>query len=222
MEPVAELVIHFLRSIADKPAPDAYAALMHAVSDPFDEDDGAPGWVRFLEQHRIALRTAERSRRGAAMRNAVDAFVKRFSSAHLLALSSDYGDTAYVDSIVSTVCDHLEVLVDETGDLAVALSRFAAEGTVRIMTIHKCKGMEFDAVIMPGTETQTWWAKRGEERNAFFVGVSRAKSHLLVTHADRREKPAGYPRQWKVSRDADEEFLEYVLAEAGEGLPRET
>jgi superfamily I DNA/RNA helicase len=149
------------------------------------------------------------------MRNAAQAFLDRAGAANVLSLASDYADASVVATLVASVCDHLEAFLVDTGDLALALARFAAEGTVRIMTIHKCKGMEFQVVVLPATESQTWWATRGEERNAFFVGVSRAKDHLLVTHANHRERPTGYTRKWDVARDADAEFVGYVAAEAG-------
>lgn len=214
-EPVAQLVVQFLRSIAAKPAPDAYADLMYTVGQWTDDQAKDGNWVRFIEQERRRFQAAKAAQRPAAMRNAAEAFLDRAGPANVLSLASDYADAGAVATLVASVCDHLEAFLVDTGDLALALARFAAEGTVRIMTIHKCKGMEFQAVVLPATESQTWWANRGEERNAFFVGVSRAKDHLLVTHANHRERPAGYPRKWAVARTADAEFVGYLAAEAG-------
>jgi len=82
------------------------------------------------------------------------------------------------------------------------------------MTIHKCKGMEFECVVLPCTERETWWGDQNDNRSAYFVGVSRAKQNLVVTYVDRRGAPIGANAQWDVIRHPQEEFLGYVRAEA--------
>jgi superfamily I DNA/RNA helicase len=217
-EPVAELIINFLRVLGATPAPDAYSALMFALSSSDETGDGVTGWHRFIEDARLRVESAPVKRRATVIRQVVGGLVTRLGPAHLAAMSAEYGDTARVDELVTEVCDHLERLFDETGDLSGTLRRFAAEGTVRIMSIHKCKGMEFDAVVMPCTEVETWWGKAKENQSSFFVGVSRAKDHLLVTHAARRTKPDGFPRQWDLARLPQRKFLDYVkIAVTGTG-----
>lgn len=218
-EPVARLVIDYLRCLCPKPAPDAYAALMFVLTGATHDNTSAQAWIRFLEDQRTALAASEPARQASAVRNAVQSLVERLGPANIMALSSEYSDIYYVETLLAALCDHLEALLAETGDLGAALGRFSAEGTIRIMTIHKCKGMEFEAVVMPATEEQTWWGNRDEERSSFFVGVSRAKTHLLVTHARERPKPNGYPRGWPASRRGLEEFLDFVRPEVGLGAP---
>lgn len=77
------------------------------------------------------------------------------------------------------------------------------------MTIHKCKGLEFDTVIILGVEKETFWGKPIEERSAFFVGISRAKNRLYLTVSNYRERPNG-ARRWDENRTGHEEFLEYT------------
>jgi hypothetical protein len=60
--------------------------------------------------------------------------------------------------------------------LSAALTAFSADRAVRIMSIHKSKGLEFDTVIMMGVEEETFWGTIEEERSAYFVGISRAKN----------------------------------------------
>jgi ATP-dependent exoDNAse (exonuclease V) beta subunit len=40
-----------------------------------------------------------------------------------------------------------------------ALKRFSGEEAVRILTIHKSKGLEFDSVIMMAVEKETFFGK---------------------------------------------------------------
>lgn len=59
---------------------------------------------------------------------------------------------------------------------------------------------------------EIFWGKKDEERCAFFVGISRAKDKLLLTHVDRRQKPNGHSGFWNISRTPHEEFLGYAEA----------
>lgn len=91
-----------------------------------------------------------------------------------------------------------------------ALRYFSDDQAVRILTIHKSKGLEFHSVIMLAVEKETFWGKVDEERCAFFVGISRAKQRLLVTYSQQREKPEGNVKQWSVNRKKHDEYWDYL------------
>ncbi len=72
------------------------------------------------------------------------------------------------------------------------------------MTLHAAKGLEFEAVFLPaledgilpyaGPDLLTGNAQAGqapadeaEERRLFYVGLTRAKSRLFLSHAAKRE-----------------------------------
>jgi DNA helicase-2/ATP-dependent DNA helicase PcrA len=64
-------------------------------------------------------------------------------------------------------------------------------GRVALMTLHVAKGLEFDAVFLTGMEEGVFPHLRSlgdpfaleEERRLCYVGVTRARRHLAVTHA---------------------------------------
>ena len=94
-----------------------------------------------------------------------------------------------------------------------ALKHFSDDQAVRILTIHKSKGLEFHSVIMLAVEKETFWGTQDEERCAFFVGVSRAKQRLLITYSQQRERPEGCANMWKVIRSKHIEYWGYFQVE---------
>lgn len=63
--------------------------------------------------------------------------------------------------------------------------------TVKLMTLHSAKGLEFNLVIISGLEETVLPSSRSlesredieEERRLFYVGITRAREYLLITHA---------------------------------------
>jgi len=68
------------------------------------------------------------------------------------------------------------------------------EDTVKLMTVHAAKGLEFDCVFVVGLEETLFPSGMSintreeleEERRLFYVAVTRAKKHLWLSHANSR------------------------------------
>jgi len=80
------------------------------------------------------------------------------------------------------------------------------EDEIQLMTLHACKGLEFEWVYFLGVEEDLIPHKRlgsdaSEERRLFYVGVTRAKSRLVLTRCHQRRK------QGKVDRCVPSRFL---------------
>jgi len=77
---------------------------------------------------------------------------------------------------------------------------------IQLMTLHACKGLEFQWVYFLGVEEDLIPHKRlgldsSEERRLFYVGVTRAKDRLVLTRCHHRKK------QGKVERCVPSRFL---------------
>ena len=67
-------------------------------------------------------------------------------------------------------------------------------GSVTMMTLHSAKGLEFDIVFLPGMEESIFPITRSlfdekqleEERRLAYVGITRARKQLILSHARTR------------------------------------
>jgi ATP-dependent DNA helicase UvrD/PcrA len=106
--------------------------------------------------------------------------------------------------------DTLDVFLQQLALIADADTRRDDEGLVTLMTLHNAKGLEYEIVIIAGCEEGVFPHSRAldeggleEERRLFYVGVTRARRELYLTHA-RRRTVFGSPAYGLRSRFVDE------------------
>ncbi|MFA0039993.1 UvrD-helicase domain-containing protein [Vibrio chagasii] len=134
------------------------------------------------------------------IREVTNQFIDEFFCESLGHAWSQYGQKAFVTETVHGVLSELEKARLKTASWADAVDLIAGVNAVRMMTIHKSKGAEFEAVILLGFEDFPFFrfgmshSKLDEERSTVFVALSRAKSRLLVSSAKRRQHtgPSSY------------------------------
>jgi ATP-dependent DNA helicase UvrD/PcrA len=109
---------------------------------------------------------------------------------------------------------------DEQADLARFLEEVArraeeeSEGTgagVNLLTYHRAKGLEFDAVLLPALEDGLLPIRQAstpeevaEERRLLYVGLTRARVHLWLAWAARRAGATGREQSRRPSRFLDD------------------
>jgi DNA helicase-2/ATP-dependent DNA helicase PcrA len=97
------------------------------------------------------------------------------------------GELASAAAQYDTLLDFVErmALVADSDQLG------RGDGAISLMTLHVAKGLEFPAVVVTGLEETVFPHRRAladdaeleEERRLFYVGVTRAMRHLVLTHA---------------------------------------
>lgn len=104
-----------------------------------------------------------------------------------------------------------------------------AGGKLSLMTLHAAKGLEFRAVVIAGVQEGLLPHGRSmdspesleEERRLLYVGITRAKAHLLLAWA--HERRVGFSGDWSAGRPSRfvERLPEEVLERVGDHRPRE-
>ncbi|MCU6434618.1 ATP-dependent helicase [Undibacterium sp. Jales W-56] len=214
-EPAARLVVDYLSCIFGKREPKAWVRLMNQLV-PFADDEIQANTRRDFD------RLIKAQRKSTALLELIDepfsswwesvrVFLNQVGIETLVALSPDYESPDRLKEVIRETRAHIEELLKLEPDLPKALERLSDDQAVRILTIHKSKGLEFDSVIILGVEDQTFWGKADEERCAFFVGMSRAKRRLVLTVAKHRETPPSNPYRWREQRTQHDEFVGYAM-----------
>ncbi|POP54508.1 UvrD-helicase domain-containing protein [Zhongshania marina] len=215
VEPAARLIVDYLSCLYGHREPKAWIRLMNQLI-PFADEEIQSNARKDLDQ------LVKRQRKAIAFLELVDepfsdwwqhvrTFLKQVGIETLVSLSPDYESHDRLKAVISDTKDRIEELLKQEPNLPKTLERFSDDQAVRILTIHKSKGLEFDSVIIMAVENEIFFGNKDENRCAFFVGVSRAKNRLVLTHADQRERPTGYTKRWEVQRTHQNEYFSYVL-----------
>lgn len=214
-EPIVSLIVDFLLVVVGRREPTAYRRMVDFVTFSIDGGEEAEHrarsrWDRLLQESRAQVVSgATNIQDKDALNTLVDQMLGSIGRAALVGLSPEYEHGSRLDSLIQEAIDRAHELLAVGDDPAKALSRFSGDRAVRIMTIHKSKGLEFDTVVVFAVEAEMFFGATEPERSAFFVGISRAKRRLFLTTAGERARPENV-RRWHVERNEHTEFLGYA------------
>jgi DNA helicase-2/ATP-dependent DNA helicase PcrA len=180
-------------------SPEFEAALSSAgipfvvTSGAFLDRPGARGLLRGLEQQRFdtdvmgaTRRTAERLgwREDGAVKGSDEAQTLQEDLSRLVALA---GEQPWADA--GTFVDHVRTTFGVRPD----------ERGVELLTMHRAKGLEWDAVFLPRLnekelpfKSRTSAADPDDERRLLYVGLTRARRHLYLTRAADAGRPSSF------------------------------
>ena len=125
-----------------------------------------------------------------SMLKLIDCIIEKIDEKRIISNFSTYNGKSDLDIIVKNFSKLLYKEYSQTqGEWLDIVSSFKGENSIPIMTIHKSKGLEYEAVYFLGLEDSAFWSfndQPEEDKSAFFVALSRAKSHLIFTYCKLR------------------------------------
>ncbi|GAA1134222.1 ATP-dependent helicase [Citricoccus alkalitolerans] len=214
-EPAAVLMFNFIRVIAAERQAGAYAELMRLARRPAASEDEAHRFdrslKRLIQDARDDLRAfPDRESDPAFWHGWVEKLLDLVSRPVLVALSPGYQHGAHLADVIDKARGSFEKMISLDGDALSAVKRLSGTDAIRILTIHKCKGLEFEHVVVVGVERESFWGKPEAAISEFFVAISRAKTHLTLTRAEYRKRPDGHKGRWDAHRRAHSGFLDFA------------
>lgn len=157
--------------------------------------------------------------------NTVEARIRIENLEELLTAAEDFTEQNREASLAAFL-DQVALITDMDQQAGQMAGRGAVDA-VTFMTLHNAKGLEFPVVFMTGMEeglfphlrSRDSEADMEEERRLCYVGMTRAKERLFLTHAAER-RLYGYLKSSIVSRFIDE-IPGYMLSISdGQGIGR--
>ncbi|OAL76235.1 DNA helicase UvrD [Acinetobacter sp. SFB] len=211
-EPVASLIIDYLLCLYGPRNPKAWTKLNNLLS-PFEINEQTRisilrNFNQFFKEQKNKFLATDYEPPIKSWIDAIRALLKHLGLSTLVALSPEYESKSYLIDVIQRLKKIINDFLSQEADLLKALNSFGHDETVKLLTIHKSKGLEFHSVILLGIENETFWGKLEEERCAFFVGISRAKERLILTESAERRLDSP-PYRWKTSRSTHDEFFNY-------------
>lgn len=214
-EPIFTFIVDFLVLLIGGSEPDAWQRFHSIIGYDVIEDEldaNTRRWSRFIVEQKQVVRDSQEF---SSVWQSVVLMLKRVGIERIRMMSHDYENKKWLNEIVAGVKIQVSQCFSTGPSFSGALKALGKAEAVRILTIHKCKGLEFHSVIVQGVETETFFGQQDASQCAYFVAISRAKERLVVTAASYREKLEGAHWRWSESRTVHEQFLSYVLPEVG-------
>ena len=212
-EPLARLIVDYLLCLYGERCPEAWRTLSKLLTSFEDEESSSSAKQslgQFIRRERQAIAKQDiGGERYSSWWEKVLSFLQFVGVETAASLSPDYESKELLNEIAIETRNRINELRRIDADLLSALNRFSDDQAVSILTIHKSKGLEYDSVIMMAIENEIFFGDQDANRCAFFVGVSRAKRRLVLTHSEMRQRPTGYTGRWSERRTPQKEYLGY-------------
>jgi len=131
-----------------------------------------------------------------SMLNLIECIIEKIGDKRIISTFSIYNGKSDLTTIIKRFSKLLYKEYSQVRGIWIDIvSNFKGENSIPIMTIHKSKGLEYEAVYFLGLEDSAFWNFRNEpeeNKSVFFVALSRAKSSLIFTYCKNRNDRQQY------------------------------
>jgi superfamily I DNA/RNA helicase len=94
----------------------------------------------------------------------------------------EYGSGDRLSDAISGFKEFLRECISETAAWENSILNMEGDDSVRLMTIHKCKGLEYHTVVFLEFNDDAFWGN-DDDVNVFFVALSRAREKIRFSFA---------------------------------------
>ncbi|NMC58834.1 MAG: ATP-binding domain-containing protein [Candidatus Methanofastidiosa archaeon] len=125
----------------------------------------------------------------------VQEIIKKLEVERICRAFPEYEQGNYLVTVLNIFVDLFWKEYNLIDGFKVAIEKFQGENTIPIMTIHKSKGLEYEAVYFVGLEDSAFWNFKNQpeaDRSAFFVAISRAKRYMSFSYCEKRSNLVNY------------------------------
>lgn len=195
-EDVVSIIINTLKSALDTSNSDAWLSLWHSKTI-FEGIHGTKNEYVFNKLRKEAKQFLQIVKEKLALITSVDELkilfleiLNFYDLDKIRKYYPQYSQGTYINKLREDLEYYLYNYFQETGDWGLAIEFFEGKQSIPIMTIHKSKGLEYDAVFFVGFDDKAFWSFSKQEQEdtcTFFVGLSRAKKYLYFTFSESRE-----------------------------------
>ena len=125
----------------------------------------------------------------------VQEIIKKLEVERICRAFPEYEQGNYLVTVLNIFVELFWKEYNSIDGFKVAIEKFQGKNTIPIMTIHKSKGLEYEAVYFVGLEDSAFWNFKNQpeaDRSAFFVAISRAKRYMSFSYCEKRSNLVDY------------------------------
>lgn len=90
---------------------------------------------------------------------------------------NEYRNPQYVEAVISAFNQFFNMCSKDESSWKNCIESLEGKGVVKLMTIHKCKGLEYHTVFLTEFNDDAFWGN-DDDVNVFFVALSRARESI--------------------------------------------
>lgn len=192
-EPLADLIVAVLQMAIDDRFNAPFQRVRNMVGPIFGNNDDRPAAEMRVERAiRRAVGRAREAVQAAPGETDLDALViailADFGGATIAQLHADYAKPERLEAVRAGTVRFLGECASSVMTWQETLNQFLGRSQVRLMTVHKSKGLEAHTVFFLHLQDDGFHfqADMDEERLAFFVAASRARDRFFVTTTNKK------------------------------------
>ena len=189
-EPFTKLIICLIRLVFMERSAESWKIINDymLITHSNNQKDNVKNIDEFIKSFKVKIPQIEYSEAGIT--NIIEDLTNFLNENILKAIYKQYSQGSYFNDLKANIIEYLfKYLIENSNDWIKSIDAFEGKDCVKIMTMHKSKGLEFNTVFFIGLEDNAFWSYQRNQmadNNGFFVAFSRAKERIIFTISHRK------------------------------------